>query len=180
MRSVAALAALVLLLTGCNQSSSPSSGSAAPSAVAEDSSPAATTTPLEGTWTTDLEPSAVRAYIREAGWGRQAEKALLDPEMAGPRDTLFRIDFVGDRFRMSQARTDEQWMSGVFTLDDGTLTLDDEAPVGLNTFRVRVDGDTATFDQPGPDGAGFEFMPGVPGWGPAAVLWCSTTWKRST
>ena len=102
----------------------------------------ATVTPLEGTWTTDLEPSAVRAYIRRAGWGKAAERVLLGPEMAGPHDTEFRIDFVGDYFRMAQVSTDEQWQSGTFNLRDRTLTIDDEAPVGVNTFRVDLDGDT--------------------------------------
>lgn len=169
------LAAMVLALTGCTDGSSGSSDAAA---APTPSTRPAVTTPLEGTWTTDLDRSAVREYIRDAGWSRAAERALLDPEMAGPDDTAFRIDFVGDRFRMAQASTDEQWQSGTFTLKDGTVTLDDEAPVGVITFRVRIDGDTAVFDQPGPDGDGFEFMPGVPGWAPGAVLWCSTTWER--
>jgi hypothetical protein len=135
--------------------------------------------PLEGTWTTDLNRKAVRAYIRRAGWGKEAEKALLDPDMAGPDKTEFRVDFVGDRFRMAQVSTDEQWQSGTFTIDDGRIYLDDEAPVGELTFQFQLDGDTATFDDPSDTSGGGEFLPGVPGWAPGAVMWASTTWERS-
>jgi hypothetical protein len=179
MRILIALTVLASAATGCTTSGATDAGREEPATPAG-STTTATVTPLEGTWTTNLEARAVRAYVRRAGWGRAAEKALLDPEMAGPRETQFRIDFVGDQFRMAQATTDEQWQSGVFTLEDGTLTIDDEAPVGVTTFRVNLDGDTVTFDRPGPNGDGFEFMPGVPGWAPAAVLWCSTTWQRTS
>ncbi|MFC5179359.1 hypothetical protein [Nocardioides taihuensis] len=180
MRTLIALTMLASTVAGCSTGGAPDAGRREPATPAGSTAAEAPVSPLEGTWTTDLKASAVRAYIREAGWGRAAEKALLDPEMAGPRETEFRIDFVGDQFRMAQATTDEQWQSGVFTLEDGTLTIDDEAPVGVNTFRVDLNGDTVNFDQPGPNGDGFEFMPGVPGWAPAAVLWCSTTWQRTS
>lgn len=177
---LAVLAALAASGSGCAAGGG-GSGSGPREPTATTGSPTeAPVTPLEGTWTTDLERSAVRAYIRDAGWSRAAERVLLGPEMAGPRATRFRIDFVGDQFRMAQVDTDEQWQSGFFTLEDGTLTIDDEAPVGVTTFRVHLDGDTATFDRPGPNGDGFEFRPGVPHWAPAAVLWCSTTWRRTT
>lgn len=180
MKNLIALTALVAALAGCSTNDAPDSAREEPAAPVRNTTAAATVTPLEGTWTTDLEPSAVRAYIRRAGWGKAAERVLLGSEMAGPNETEFRIDFVGDYFRMAQVSTDEQWQSGVFTLREDTLTIDDEAPVGVNTFRVDLDGDTVTFDRPGPNGDGFEFMPGVPGWAPAAVLWCSTTWTRSS
>lgn len=179
MRTVITLAVLALTAAGCSTDDPPEAGSQDTPPPVQSTTEGPAATPLEGTWTTDLKRAAVRTYIREAGWGRAAEKVLLDPDMAGPRKTEFRIDFVGDRFRMAQATTDEQWQSGVFRLAGRTLTLDDEAPVGVNTFRVNLEGDTVTFDQPGPSGDGFEFMPGVPGWAPAAVLWSSTTWRRT-
>lgn len=177
MRTIAVLTTLALAATGCASDPSASSADTTPSETSS-STPAARS-PLEGTWTTDLRRSEVRAYIRGQGWSRDAERVLLGPEMAGPAETEFQIDFVGDRFRMSQVSTDEQWQSGFFELEGGQIKLDDEAPVGVLTFRVDLDGDTARFDQPGPNGDGFEFMKGVPGWAPGAVLWASTTWERS-
>ena len=118
--------------------------------------------------------------MRHRGWSRQTQRALLDPTMAGPEQTEFRIDFVGDRFRMSQVNTDVQWQSGTFELkDDGRIYLDDEAPVGYLAFRYHVDGDQATFDHPG-SGPGTmpEFLPGTPDWAPGAVMWASVPWHR--
>lgn len=176
MRTIAVLTLLALGAVGCSGGTSrPATSTSFPSG---NTSTTSATTALEGTWTTDLERSAVRAYIRDNGWGRAAEKALLDPEMSGPVQTEFRLDFVGDRFRLAQVATDEQWMSGTFMLEGDTLTLDDEAPVGVTTFRVDLVGDTVAFGEPGPDTPGFEFMPGVPSWAPAATLWCVTTWRR--
>jgi hypothetical protein len=139
----------------------------------------AETSPLEGTWTTDITREAVIAYIREAGWGKLAEKALLDPQMTGPDQTEFRIDFVGDRFRMAQVSTDAQWQSGTFRIEGDRIYLDDEAPVGELTFRLTLDGDRATYDKPDDTSGDGEFMPGVPNWAPGAVMWASTTWVRA-
>lgn len=173
---------LLLPLAAC------SSDGATPSSAADSPSNAVTTTeaaettetsPLEGTWTTDLERQAVVAYIREAGWGKKAEKALLEPNMAGPEQTEFRIDFVGDRFRMAQVATDEQWQSGTFRIEGDRIYLDDEAPVGELGFRLTVDGDRATYDQPSDTSGGADFLPGVPVWAPGAVMWGSTTWERA-
>ena len=91
---------------------------------------------------------------------------MLSPDMAGPEETRFRIDFVGDRFRMAQVSSDEQWQSGTFEIEDGRIVLDDEAPVGVLTFRFTLDGDSATFDDPSTDSGGAEVMPGVPDWAP--------------
>lgn len=144
------------------------------------STTAAAATPLEGGWTANLKRSSVVAYIRNAGWSRQAQRVLLDPSMAGPRQTEFRIDFVGDQFRMSQVATDIQWQSGSYQLkDDGAIWLDDEAPVGYLTFQYHLDGDQVTFDHAVSQPAGMhEFMPGVPDWAPGAVLWASVPWHQ--
>jgi hypothetical protein len=160
--------------TGTAAATSPSSASASPS-----ESSGAEESPLEGTWTSDLRPAAIAAYIRRAGWGRAAEKALLDPAMSGPGRTQFRIDFAGDQFRMSQVSTDEQWQSGTWRIKDGRLYLDDSFPVGELTFRLHLNGDTATFDRPHDTSNPPEFMPGVPGEAPGATLWGSTVWTRS-
>ncbi|MBF4769904.1 hypothetical protein ISU10_19200 [Nocardioides agariphilus] len=173
----------VLVLAACGADDSSVSGAAAaPTEAASDvgSSPTApAVTELEGTWTTDLTRKAVRAYIRGQGWGEQAEEFLLAPDMAGPEQTQFRVDFVGDRFRMAQVATDEQWQSGTFRIEDGRIYLDDEAPVGELTFAVHLDGDVLTYDSPGDTGGGGQFIPGVPGWAPGAVMWASTTWSRA-
>ena len=136
--TVALAATLVLTATACSSGEDPDAG---PPTPATSSSPPAVETPLEGTWTTDLERAAVRGYIRKQGWGREAERVMLSPDMAGPEETRFRIDFVGDRFRMAQVSSDEQWQSGTFEIEDGRIVLDDEAPVGVLTFRFTLDGD---------------------------------------
>ena len=102
----------VVALAACGSTDDSTPVGAAPTGSDTSSDPsgeAPTTTELEGTWTTDLSRKAVRAYIREQGWSRTAEKLLLTPDMAGPEETEFRIDFVGNRFRMAQQATDEQW-----------------------------------------------------------------------
>ena len=110
------------------------------------------------------------------------QKALLAPDMAGPVQTEFRLDFVGDRFRMAQVATDSQWQSGTFRLEDGRIFLDDEAPVGEGTAAVHLDGDSLTFDDVGdtsdPEDEQ-EFMDGAPVWAPGGVMWASTTWTRT-
>jgi hypothetical protein len=178
MRRILMTTAVFLAMSGCSSGEPGPAGPSPSSTTTTTSSDAAPVSPLEGTWTTDLKRAAVKAYIRDAKWGKRAERALLDPDMAGPRDTEFRIDFVGDRFRMAQVSTDEQWQSGTFTIEQGRIVLDDEAPVGVLSFRLTLEGDTATFDEPGPDGDRFEFMPGIPGWAPGAVMWASTAWER--
>jgi hypothetical protein len=174
------VAAAVLAVPGCGSGDSGNTApTAAPTTSVASSETESATTPLEGTWTTDLTRDAVVAYIRKAGWGKEAEKILLDPRMAGPDRTEFRIDFVGDRFRMAQAATDQQWQSGTFRIEDGRIYLDDEAPVGELTFRVSIDGDTATYDKPDDTTDDGDFVPGVPAWAPGAVMWASTPWERS-
>lgn len=183
MRRTVLTATLVVALTGCSSGDqAPGTGAATtePTDPVSESPSATPATPLEGTWITDLKRKAVVAYIREAGWDKRAERALVSEDIAGPAETEFRIDFIGDQFRMSQAATDEQYQSGTFTIEEGRLILDDEAPVGEITFRLDIQDDTVTFDQPDLDGRNAEpnFRPGVPGWAPAAALWCSTTWER--
>jgi hypothetical protein len=176
MKLLVPLIAGVLALAACSSDTGESTA-ADPAPVASSSPTTSATTPLEGSWRTDLTREAIIAYIRKAGWGKEAEKILLDPHMAGPAQTEFRIDFVGDRFRMAQVATDEQWQSGTFWIEDGRIFLDDEAPVGELTFRLTIDGDTATYDKPD-DTGGPEFMPGVPAWAAGAVMWASTSWER--
>ncbi len=187
LRTLIPAAALVAALAGC--------GADEPRASAEPTEPPASTvstspseatetapaiSELEGTWTTDLKRKAVKAYIRKQGWSETVENILLGPDYAGPDQTEFRIDFVGNRFRMSQAATDEQWQSGTFRIEGDRIYLDDEGPVGELIFRVNVDGESVVFDEPGIEPADFVFVPGVPGWAPAAVLWASTTWERAS
>ncbi len=178
---VAGLVAGVASLAGCSSDEPRASAeTATPSRSAEASETTPATSELEGTWTTDLKRNAVKAYIREQGWSKTVEDILLGPEYAGPEQTEIRIDYVGNRFRMSQAATDEQWQSGTFRIEDGRIYLDDEGPVGEVIFRVNVNGDTAVFDEPAISPASFVWVPGVPGWAPAAVLWSSTTWERAS
>jgi hypothetical protein len=176
---VAAVAVSILLLTSCSGSGSgsepePSAGSGAGSA----SLASEAASELEGAWTTTLDRDAVIAYIRGQGWSKDVEKALLAPDMAGPAQTEFRVDFVGDRFRMAQVPSDVQWQSGTYRLQDGVLYLDDEAPVGVLSFRYHLDGDVATFDHPDTQPAGPDYLPGAPDWAPGAVMWSSTPWQR--
>jgi hypothetical protein len=171
-RRLAPIAAALLVLAACGTDHPADSGAA--------SEP--TTSPLEGTWTTDLTHEALLAYIHHAGWSKKVEKALLGPKMAGPSASELRVDFVGETFRMSRVTTDEQMQSGVFWIEDDRIYLDDEAPVGELTFALHLDGDTATYDEPAdtsdPDNEQ-EYVDGAPVWAPGAVLWASTTWTRA-
>jgi hypothetical protein len=184
--AAAGIATLVLALTSCSSGTSSDAGTepatttpSAPPSTPE-TIPVAATTPLEGTWMANLDRQRVIAYIRKAGWSKRVEKALLEPDMAGPEQNEFRLDFVGNRFRMSQAATDVQWQSGTYELkDDRTIWLDDEAPVGYLVFTYHLDGDTISFDQPTSDPAGLpDFMPGAPDWAPGAVMWATVPWHR--
>ena len=186
-RRLAPIAATLLVLAACgsedpDDSGAPSEATTSTSSVATTTATEMTTSPLEGTWTTDLTREAVIAYVHKAGWSKEVEKALLDPDMSGPEQTEFRVDFVGDSFRMSQVATDAQWQSGTFWIEGGRIYLDDEAPVGELTFALHLDGNTATFDKPGdtsdPDDEQ-EFVDEAPVWAPGAVMWASTTWTRA-
>jgi hypothetical protein len=179
-RRLAPIAATLLVLTACSSEDPDSSAAPEPSAATTAAETAAS--PLEGTWTTDLTREAVIAYVRENGWSKQVEKALLSPDMAGPEETEFRLDFVGDRFRMAQVATDSQWQAGTYRIEDGVLFLDDEAPVGEATLSMHLDGDTVTFDDPGfttDPQEEEEFMDGAPAWAPGGVMWGATAWERS-
>ncbi len=172
---------LLLPLAACSSDGSTSSAADTPSNAATTTEAAETTetSPLEGTWTTDLTRDAAIAYIRKEGWDKETEKALLEITMPKTDDTVFRIDFVGNHFRMALAATDEQWQSGTFRIEDDRIYLDDEAPVGELTFRLRIDGDRATYDKPVDTSGEGELAPGVPIWAPGGVMWASTTWERS-
>jgi hypothetical protein len=177
--SLAGAVVALCLLSGCSGNEKTTSEAAPAQTPPTSSAPTDPTTQMEGVWTADLKRGAVVAYLRRMGWSQDAQKALLDPSMAGPKQTAFRVDFVGDHFRMSQVATDIQWQSGTFDIKKGTISLDDEAPVGYLTFHVHVDGDRATFDHPASDPTSMpEFLPGVPDWGPGAVMWASVPWHR--
>lgn len=182
-RVLAPAVTVLILLSGCGSESSSTSsqGPADPSTSA--TTAASDASPLEGTWTTDLTPEAVRAYIRRQGWSKQVERAIMQPDMAAPPTTEFRIDFEDDFFRLALVATDEQWESGTYRVEDGRVYLDDEAPVGEGTFRYHVKGNTVTFDDPGdtsdPDNQQ-EWVDGAPIWAMGGVLLGSTPWERSS
>jgi hypothetical protein len=82
---------------------------------------------------------------------------------------------------MYDAESDEQQQSGTYELkDDGTIWLDDEAPVGYLVFKYHLNGDSMSFDQPDSEPADApDYLPGVPDWAPGAVLWAPAPWHRA-
>jgi hypothetical protein len=136
--------------------------------------------PLEGAWTADITPEAFTAYIVSAGYDESVATEILGPDnetLPGPE---FRLEFLGDRFRLSYAPTDEQFMSGTFTLADDAVTFDDEAPVGLYTFAFAVAGDELRLSDGTTSNAEIELAPGIPDFLPGAAFMSSSPWTRAS
>ena len=116
-------------------------------------------------WRTDITEDAFAAAIVDAGFPEDVVTESLT-YLPGPE---FRLEFLGDRFRMSWVPEDEQFQAGTFAIDGDEITIDDEAPVGTATVPFTVDGDELTFRIPSdvadldPVGVGF---------------WTATTWVR--
>ncbi len=164
--TAAVVLALLMLPTGCSEDSPDDPGTTSqPSTPAPVSSETATDSPLEGVWRAEITEEAFAAAIVEAGYPEDVVAEALT-YLPGPE---FRLEFLGERFRMSYVPEDEQYQAGTFSVDGDRITIDDEAPVGIPAFPFAVDGDELTFEPPSdeadldPVGVGF---------------WASTTWVR--
>lgn len=154
----------------------PTSAAASTSAEIE-SEVVETTNPLQGAWSTSITPQAYAAFIVSTGVDETIATQITSENLAGPD---FRLEFLADRFRLSYTPTDDQYMSGTFSVEGDQVTLDDEAPVGVYTWRFAVDGDTLVFSEGTTSNPEIELIPGVPDFLPGDAFLSSAPWTSST
>lgn len=131
---------------------------------------------LDGTYRRTLTVESVRAALTADGHGKRVLR-LYTSDL--PSDPEFQLDLQGGAFRVSRTADDDQWMSGAYTLENGEITLDDEAPVGTITFAYEQTASGLRFryvKNTGPEG--IEWKPGVPDYVPALPLWTGSEWER--
>lgn len=147
-----------------------------PAASPTDQTDSAVSDELDGTYRRTLTVGSIRAALSADGHGRRVLRLFTSDLASQPK---FQLDLQGGSFRVSRSTDDDQWMSGAYTLENGEITFDDEAPVGTITFAYQLT-DTGLMlryvSNTAPEGV--EWKPGVPDYVPALPLMSGSEWER--